>query len=273
MFAQDFVRNAYLAGTPIALACGLIGWFVVLRRQVFAGDALSHVAFVGAIAAAAAGVDVRVGLFALTLVVAVGMARLGRHAGEADDAAIGTVFAWILGIGVLLLAELATTPGGGNGATLANTLFGSIYSLTASGARIAAAVALAVVAALGVIMRPLLLTTLDAEQAAARGVPARAMGVVFLAVLAVVTAESTQAVGALLLLGLIAAPAGAAHLLTVRPYAGVLLAAGIALASMWAGLALAYAVPGLPPSTAIVGLAALAYVAAGLYTIQRHTKR
>jgi zinc/manganese transport system permease protein len=272
MLTQAFMRHAFLAGTFIALACGVVGWFVVLRAQVFAGDALSHVAFVGAIAAAAAGVDVRVGLFALTLAVAVGMAGLGRHAGEADDAVIGTVFAWILGIGVLLLAVLATTPGGGNGATLANALFGSIYSLTTSGARTAAAIALAVVVALGVIVRPLLLTTLDAEQAAARGLPTRAMGVAFLAVLAVVTAESTQAVGALLLLGLIAAPAGAAHLLTARPYAGVLLSAGIALASMWAGLALAYMVPGLPPSTAIIALAASAYVIAGLYTIQRHTK-
>ena len=63
---HEFIRNAYLAGTFIALACGVIGWFVVLRGQVFAGDALSHVAFVGAIAAAAAGVDARVGLFALT---------------------------------------------------------------------------------------------------------------------------------------------------------------------------------------------------------------
>src|SRR5205085_5958096 len=99
MFAHEFVRNAWLAGTFIALACGTIGWFVVLRAQVFAGDALSHVAFVGAIAAAAAGVDERVGLFAFTLVVALGMAALGGRSGEADDAVIGTVFAWVLGIG------------------------------------------------------------------------------------------------------------------------------------------------------------------------------
>ena len=78
MFAHDFVREAYIAGTPIALACGLIGWFVVLRAQVFAGDALSHVAFVGAIAAAAAGVDERLGLFAFTLVVALAMAGARR---------------------------------------------------------------------------------------------------------------------------------------------------------------------------------------------------
>ena len=78
MFAHDFVRNAYLAGTFIALACGVVGWFVVARAQLFAGDALSHVAFVGAIAAAVVGLDERVGLFGLTLAVAGGMAALGR---------------------------------------------------------------------------------------------------------------------------------------------------------------------------------------------------
>ena len=77
MFAHEFVRNAYLAGTFIALGCGVVGWFVVLRGQLFAGDALTHVAFVGAVAAAVLGVDVRVGLFVLTLAVAGGMAALG----------------------------------------------------------------------------------------------------------------------------------------------------------------------------------------------------
>src|SRR5205807_8762936 len=121
MFAHDFVRNAYLAGTFIALACGFIGWFAVLRGQVFAGDALSHVAFVGAIAAAVLGLDERLGLFALTLVVALGLAGLGRRA-QADDVVIGTTFAWTLGIGLLLLAVLATSSGGGNGVAAANTL-------------------------------------------------------------------------------------------------------------------------------------------------------
>ena len=108
MFAYGFVRNAYLAGTFIALACGAIGWFMVLRRQVFAGDALTHVAFVGAIAAAVIGADERVGLFVLTLAVAGGLALLGPRAG-AGDVAIGVVFAWILGIGVLLLSLLSTS--------------------------------------------------------------------------------------------------------------------------------------------------------------------
>ena len=263
MFTHDFVRNAYIAGTPIALACGVLGWFVVLRAQVFAGDALSHVAFVGAIAAAVLGFDERVGLFALTIAVALGLATLGRRA-QADDVVIGTTFAWILGVGLLLLTVLATSSGGGNGITAANTLFGSIYSLSAGSARVAGAVALGAMAVLAFGLRPLLFSTLDPEVATVRGIPVRALGAGFLALLAVVTADTTQAVGALLLLGLLAAPAGAAHLVTVRPYRGMVLSAAIALGAVWAGLALAYAIPSLPPSSAIIGLAAAGYLVAAL---------
>ncbi|MGZ4177521.1 MAG: metal ABC transporter permease [Solirubrobacteraceae bacterium] len=265
MFAHEFVRNAWLAGTFIALACGTIGWFVVLRAQVFAGDARSHVAFVGAIAAAFAGVDERTGLFALTLALAIGMGVLGRRA-RADDVTIGIAFSWILGIGVLLLAILATSPAGASGITTANTLFGSIYSLSASDAVIGAAIALVVTFVVLMAARPLLLSTLDPELATVRGLPVRALGLAFLAALAVTSAESTQAVGALLLLGLIAAPGGAATLLTARPYLGVALSGAIAVGAMWGGLALSYAIAALPASTAVIGLAAAAYAGAGIWS-------
>ncbi len=263
MFAHEFVRNAWLAGTFVALACGAIGWFVVVRAQVFAGDALSHVAFVGAIAAAIVGIDERVGLFTLTLALAGAMGLLGRRA-QADDITIGVVLAWVLGIGVLLLAILAASPQASSGLITANTLFGSIYSLSASQAVVAAAVALAVLAALAAVARPLLLSTLDADLATVRGVPVRALAIAFLALLALVAAESTQAVGALLLVGLIAAPGGAATTLTVRPYLGLALSGAIAVGAMWGGLALSYVIATLPPSTAVVGLAAAAYALAGL---------
>jgi zinc/manganese transport system permease protein len=263
MFDHDFVRNAYLAGTFVALACGSTGWFVVLRGEVFAGDALSHVAFVGAIAAAVVGLDERVGLFALTLALALGMAGLGRRA-QPDDVVIGTVFAWVLGLGILMITLLATSSAGGSGIAAVNTLFGSIYSLGADASRLAAVIAFAVVLCVMAAFRPLLFSTLDPELAAARGIPVRAVGAGFLALLAIVTAESTQAVGALLLLGLLAAPAGAAHRLTARPLRGLALSAAIAVAATWAGLALSYQIPSLPPSTAIVGLAAGAYAVATL---------
>jgi zinc/manganese transport system permease protein len=263
MFAHDFVRNAYLAGTFIALACGTVGWFAVLRGQLFAGDALSHVAFVGAIGAAVLSVDERAGLFLLTIALAGAMAALGRRS-RADDVVIGITFAWILGIGALALALLATSANAGTGITAANTLFGQIYTLGAGASRLAAGIGVAVVVLTLACIRPLLLSTLDAELATVRGIPVRALGAGFLVLLAVVTAESTQAVGALLLLGLRAAPAGAAHLLTARPYVGIVLSAGIAVGATWGGLALSYMIAALPPSSAIIGLAAGAYLAAAI---------
>jgi zinc/manganese transport system permease protein len=261
MFAHAFVRNAYLAGTFIALACGVVGWLAVLRGQVFAGDALSHVAFVGAIAAAVLGLDVRIGLFALTILVGAGMALGGRRT-QADDVVIGTVFAWILGIGLLLLALLSASASGGQGIAATNTLFGSLYSLTTGASVLAAVIAAAVVVAVLAAVRPLLLSTLDNDIAIVRGVPVRLLGAAFLAALAVVTAESTQAVGALLLIGLLSAPAGAAHKLTGSAYWGLAISGGLAMVAMWGGLALSYAISWLPASSAIIGLAALAYLAA-----------
>ena len=263
MFSHDFIRNAYLAGTFVAPACGVVGWFTVLRGQVFAGDALSHVAFVGAIAAAVVGVDERVGLFTLTLGLAAVMAVLGMRA-RADDVTIGVVFSWLLGIGALLIALLSRSSSGGSGLILANTLFGSIFGLGGGQSVVAAAVGVAVVLGALAIARPLLLATLDGELAALQGVPVRALGLALLVLIGAVTAEGTQAVGALLVLGLIAAPAGAALRLTAKPYLGIALSAAIALMAMWGGIALSYAVPSLPPSTAIVALAVGVYALASL---------
>ena len=262
MLAHEFMRNAYLAGTFVALACGLVGYFVVLRAQVFAGDALSHVAFTGALAAAAAGIDVRLGLFVATLGVGAGMGALGRRA-RPDDVVIGTVFAWILGLGALFLSIFIAGSSGSDGTAAVRVLFGSILGLSAGEAWLAAAIAVAACLALLAVARPLLLSSLDPEVARGLGVPVRTLGVIFLVILGAVAAEATQAVGALLLLGLLAAPGGAARLLTDRPWHGLALSAVIAVGSTWAGLALSYEVESLPASTAIIGVASAVFVLAG----------
>jgi zinc/manganese transport system permease protein len=261
MFSQPFVRDALLAGSPIAVASGLLGYFVVLRAQVFAGDALSHVAFTGALAAAAAGIDLRIGLFAATVAIALLFASLGER-GRADDVTVGVVFAWILGLGVLFLDLFNAGSGGANGVIGARTLFGSIFGLSGGESALAAAIAVALVAVILAIARPLLFATLDPGVALARGVPVRLLGGVFLVLVGVDAAEATQAVGALLLLGLLAAPAGAAHRLTVSPYRGMALSAALALASVWIGIALSYRFGSLPPSSAIVIVAGGFYAAA-----------
>jgi zinc/manganese transport system permease protein len=268
MFAQEFMRNAFVAGTAIALACGLVGYFVVLRAQVFAGDALTHVAFTGAVAAAAAGIDVRLGLFGATILVALAIGALGERA-AADDVTIGVTFVWILGLGVYFLALFSSGSGGGNGLLGVRALFGSIFGLSAGDARVAAAIGATIIAILLVIARPLLFATVDPAVARTRGVPVRALGLLFLALLGATAAEATQAVGALLLLGLIAAPAGAAQRLTANPSLGLVIAGVIAVTATWAGLTISYLVPQFPPSSAIIAFATAIFLAAFLATAKR----
>ena len=265
MFSHPFMIYALLGGTGIAAACGAVGFFLVLRAQVFTGDALSHVAFTGALAALAFGVDLRIGLFVATIAVALLLGALGRR-GRADDVVIGNVFAWILGLGVFFLTMYTTDrSGSGNGSATINVLFGSILGLSSSQAQTALWIGVGVVAVLLFIARPLLFATLDEAVAAARGVPVRVLGFVFLALVGAATAEATQAVGALLLLGLVAAPAGTALVLTDRPFRGLGLAIALAVGEMWVGLTLAYFIPRMPPSFSITAVATVVYAAAMIY--------
>jgi zinc/manganese transport system permease protein len=274
LLGTPFMRNAFLAGTLVALACGLVGYFLVLRAQVFTSDALSHVAFSAALGALAFGLDPRLGLFSGAILVALAMGGLGRRA-AADDVVIGSTFAWVLGLGVLFLTLYTTQRSTANGVASVNYLFGSILGLSAMQAASAAVIGAAISLALILIARPLLFASLDEAVAAASGVPVRLLGLIFLVLAAATTAEATEAVGALLVLGLVAAPAGAAQQLTARPYLALAFSAGLAVAAMWLGLALAYVVPQLPPSFAIISVASATYLSAAVWSraARRHQFR
>ena len=260
MFAHEFMRNALITGSFVGVACGLVGYFVVLRAQVFAGDALSHVAFTGALAAAVFGLNILAGVFAATILGGVIMGILGDRA-RADDVTIGSLFAWTLGLGVLFLTIFTTQSSAGNGTAGVRVLFGSIFGLSRADVRTSVVLAALAGALLLAIARPLLFASLDSEVAAAQGVPVRVLGLGFLALLGLVAAEATQAVGALLLLGLLAAPAGAAHRITADPYRGLLLSTLFSVGSVWVGLTLSYVFPTLPPSSMIIA------TAVGIYTL------
>ena len=268
MLGHPFLRYAFLAGTAIALASGLAGYFVVLRSQVFSGDALSHVAFTGALAALAAGISLLVGLYAACIVAALAMAALGSR-GRADDTAIGSVFAWILGLGALFLTIYTTSSSGVDATSGVNVLFGSIFGLSGSQAVTDALIALGVAVAVVAIGRPMLFASIDEAVASARRVPVRVLGFVFLGLVGVTAAAATQAVGALLLLGLLAAPAGAAQQLTARPFRAMWLSAGLAVVAMWGGLSIAYAAPQIPPSFGILTVATTSYLLAFAATARR----
>jgi zinc/manganese transport system permease protein len=262
MLGHPFMQHAFLAGTAVALAAGLVGYFLVLRAQVFTADALSHVAFTGALACLAAGLDPQIGVFAVTIAVALGMGTLGQRA-RPDDVVIGGIFAWILGLGVFFLTLYTTTrSGAANGSASVTVLFGSIFGLSGTRACTTAIIAALISVVMLVVARPLLFSSLDEAVATARGVPVRLLGFGFLVLVGATAAESTQVVGALLILGLLAAPAGAANRLTDRPLRALALSAAIAVASMWIGLTAAYTAPAVPPSFAILAVATLAYAAA-----------
>ena len=274
MFAHEFMRNALIAGSFVGIACGLVGYFVVLRAQVFAGDALSHIAFTGALAAAVLGFNILAGLYIACILGGILMGALGDRA-RADDVVIGTLFAWTLGLGVLFLSIFTTKSSAGNGTAGVRVLFGSIFGLSSSDVRTSAALATLATLLLLALARPLLYASIDTAVAVAQGVPVRVLGLGFLALLGLVAAEASQAVGALLLLGLLAAPAGAAHRLTSSPYRGLFLSALLALGSVWLGVTLSYRFPTLPPSTMIIAAAAGTYVVALATTstrVSRHAR-
>ncbi|HEX7355353.1 MAG TPA: metal ABC transporter permease [Mycobacteriales bacterium] len=267
LLAQPAELHAVIAGGAIAVLCGLVGWFVVLRGQVFAGDALSHVSYAGATAALAAGVDLRFGLFAATVAVGVVLGLLGGRA-PADDVVIGTTFVWVLGLGTFFAAYFSRHGAGDEADATVHVLFGSVLGLSSGGVVTAVAVAAALAVLLLLVARPLLFASLDPAVAAARGVPVRLLGPLFLGIVGASAAEASQAVGALLLFGLLAAPSAAAMHLTARPWRALTLSGLLALAAMWAGIGLSYAYPVLPPSFSIMALAAGEYALAGLWSVR-----
>jgi zinc/manganese transport system permease protein len=260
MLGHPFIQHALLAGGAVAVLAGLVGSFVVLRGQVFAGDALSHVSYTGALAALAAGADLRVGLFAATIVVGLGIGLLGGRR-PADDVVIGVVFAWILGLGVLFRSIFTTRHASGNATGGVTVLFGSVFGIGTRAAVLAATIAAVLVVVLLAIARPLLFASLDPWVAAARGVPVRALDAVFLAIVGAAAAEASQVVGALLLLGLLAGPAATARALTIRPWVGLVLSAVVGLVAVCIGITTAYAAPRVPASFAIIAASTVMYLA------------
>jgi zinc/manganese transport system permease protein len=258
MLSYDFMRYAFMAGTAMAVLGGFVGYFVVLRRLAFAGEALSHVAFAAVLGATVLGFDPLAGLFIITAAVAAGMGSLGARAG-ARDTSVGIVLAWVLGLGALFLSMYTTSASGGNAQVGVSALFGSVLGLQLTQAQEAVAIAAGALVVLLVIARPLLFASIDPDVAAARGVPVGLLGVVFLVIVAATVAEAVQVIGALLILALLVTPAAIAQRLTARPYRAICLSILLAVSFTWIGLTLGFYEP-YPVSFFITALAFGSYV-------------
>jgi zinc/manganese transport system permease protein len=212
----------------------LVGYFLVLRGQAFAGHALAHVGFTGASGAVLIGIAPLWGMVALTMAAGIGMGAIGeRLAGR--DVAIGIVLALSLGLGLLFLHFFTAY------ATQATALlFGNVLAVDVGTVRTLLWLGVVSVGILAVISRPLLFASLMPELAEAKGVSLRLYSVLFLAIVALAVAECVQIVGALLVFALMVGPAAAAQRLTSRIGNGLLLSAGLALLEAWTGIALAF---------------------------------
>jgi zinc/manganese transport system permease protein len=234
MFTYDFMQNAFAAAGIVSVVSGLIGFFLVLRAQTFAGHALSHVGFAGATGAILIGTSPLWGLIALTLIAGIGMGLLGERLYQ-RDVAIGIVLAMSLGLGLLFLNFFTAY------ATHATALlFGNILGVDTATVWALLVLGFLAITALATIARPLLFASLQPELAEAKGVSLRLVSVLFLAIVALGVAECAQIVGVLLVFALMVGPAAAAQRLTTRFWQGIGLSVALALGEAWLGLVLAY---------------------------------
>lgn len=257
LFTQAYMQNALLTGTIVAVLAGLVGFFVVLRGVSFATHALAQMGFAGAAGAVLIGVDPLWGLLVFAVGGALGLGLLGARE-HGRDAITALLLVAALGTGALFLTLNSSY------ATAAFTLlFGTIVGISREQVWLTAALALGCLGALAVLYRPLLLATVNPELAAARGVPLRLVGVLFLVVVGATAAATVPTVGALLIFSLVVGPAGAAVHLARRPLTAMLLAGAFGLLATWAGIVVAYNT-GWPVGFLISAAVGLLYLAARL---------
>jgi zinc/manganese transport system permease protein len=239
LFALHFMVNAFRAGTTVAVVAGALGWFMVLRRQAFAGHTLAVVSFPGAAGAILAGLSAIAGYFTACIATALVIALVPRSPGgrgyHHESAVIGTLQAFALACGALFVSLY-----GGFLNSLTGLLFGTFLGISDTQVITLLAVGVAALVTLAVIARPLLFATVDPDVARARNVPVRLVGAAFLVLLGCAAAEVSQITGALLVFALLVMPAAAAQQLTASPMASFAITLALSLAITWLGLAVAY---------------------------------
>jgi len=263
LLSRDFVQHALVAAAVLALVAGLIGPFIVMRQMSFAVHGSSELSLTGASFALLAGLNVGLGALVGSALAAILFGILGQRARERDSA-IGVVLAFGLGLAVLFIHLYP-----GRAGTSFALLTGQIVGVGYSGLALLIAVAVVVVAVLAVSYRPLLFATADPEVAAARGVPVRALGIVFAALVGITAAQGVQIVGALLVMSLLITPAAAAARVFSSPLGTI--AASVVFAEIAAvgGIVLSLA-PGVPVSVFVTAISFLIYLICWVAGSGRH---
>jgi zinc/manganese transport system permease protein len=266
---NEAVHVALAVGTAVAIVAGVVGVFTVMRGQSFAGEALGDIGTTGGSAAALVGVGPLAGFVAVDVLAAAAMELVGVQRVRGRDLATGVVLGAGIGLAALFL-YLDTTQGSGNGSTV-TILFGSIFAISSSTIPVVVILAALAVVLIVALYRPLLLATVSPEMAAARGIPVRLVGALYLLALALATALAAITIGTILSTALLIGPAAAALRLTRRPLRAIVTAMAIGIGAVWLGIVLAYDSYHWPPyehgwpvSFFVVALVFLGYLASGL---------
>ncbi|WP_228833695.1 metal ABC transporter permease [Nocardia brasiliensis] len=262
LLSYDFVQQAVLAAALLGLLSGVIGPLIISRQMSFAVHGTSELSLTGAAAALLAGIGVGVGAIAGSVVAAVLFGLLGTRARERDSV-IAVVLSFGLGLSVLFLWL-----GPDRAGSKFSLLTGQVVSVGNGGLGLLAACTVGVLAVLAIIYRPLLFASSDPEVAVARGVPVRALSIVFAVLLGITAAFGVQIVGALLVLALLITPAAAAAQLTADPVRATVLAVVFAELAAVGGILLSLA-PGVPVSTFVTTISFLIYVVARVVGTRR----
>ena len=253
MFQYDFMVHAFQAGTIVAIVAGIVGYFVVLRRSSFAAHALSHVGFTGAAGAVLIGINPIFGLLAFTMSGGLLIGILGRKA-VSRDIQIGTVLAFMLGLGVLFISLYT-----GYATEAYSLLFGEILGIASSDVLITLIAGIIILIALAILYRPLLFTSLDEDVAEAKGLSVFWIGILFMLLIAASTSIAVQVVGVLLIFSLMVTPAAIAERLASKPSQGIAISVLVAVLATWLGLFISFYLP-YPVSFFITAIVFLAYI-------------
>jgi zinc/manganese transport system permease protein len=276
-FESEAVHIALAVGALVALVTGVVGVFTVIRGQSFAGEAFGDLGTTGGSGAYLVGVGTLWGFVLGNVIAAGAMEAIGVQRSRGRDLATGIVLGAGIGLAALFL-YLYTSEHSTTGATV-TILFGSVFAIASTTIPLILLLSALVLAIVLTLYRPLLLSSVNAEIASARGIPVRLIGVLYLLALALAAALAAITIGTILSTALIVGPAASALRLTRRPLSALLTAAGIGVGAMWIGIVLAYdsfqwppVRQGWPVSFFVVTLVFLVYLLCGLPEARRRRR-
>lgn len=232
---NEFLRSALFAGILVSLACAVVGTFVVLRGLAFVGDALAHGVLPGIATALLLGLPAIVGAAVGTVVMMGGVAIVTKRSRLSTDTAIGLLFVGMLALGVMITSRSSSFSG-----DLTTILFGEVLGVSRSDLLTQGVAAVLVAIVAYVCRRPFLLLCVDPDQAETSGFPVRRYHSIMLAIVAITVVTSFQAVGTLLVFGMLLAPAATGALVARRIGSMMVWAAAVGIFSSYVGLLLSY---------------------------------